>query len=351
MIAKLIKAGLLVLLFSSVQAAAQSYPASQDQFVNDYADLLSPEQEDRVRSKLLSLFATEGIEFTVLTIQSMSDFGHSGRIEPFATGLFNEWGIGNAQRNDGLLLLVSKDDRVLRIEVGAGYEQNLDATMKTVIDETIVPHFRQDNYGRGIEAGVTETILQVTGRYPGEQNSSWFGRAYGAVKRTLQWIGGWIWLLLVPAIPLGGKAIRRWRRYRPRQCPVDGSQMRMFLEETEDEELNAGQITEERLNSVDHDVWFCPTCDHITIESYKFWFSSYGACRECGFRTVEGQSRIIQSATYSSSGQRETDYSCHHCKAEYSVISTIPRKTRSSSSSSRSGSGGRSSGGGASGSW
>ncbi|WP_341367738.1 TPM domain-containing protein [Yoonia sp. BS5-3] len=154
----------MLLLLSLGTAFAQSYPADVDHYINDYANLLNDTEEDSLRATLDELYQETDIEFTVLTIPRMSQYGHDGSIETFATGLFNTWGIGDADRNDGLLLLVSRFDRELRIEVGAGYGDQLNGAMQYVIDKKIVPHFRVDDYPAGIEAGVTEIIYEVTGR-------------------------------------------------------------------------------------------------------------------------------------------------------------------------------------------
>lgn len=347
------QAAAVALLVLCGTAAAQTFPPDSGFYINDYADLLSSTEEDQLRTTLDNLYEARDIEFTVLTIARLNNYGHTGSIESFATALFNAWGIGDAQRNDGLLLLVSRFDRELRIEVGAGYGRDLDRPMKRIIDNDIVPYFRRDDYSGGIFKGVEQVIVEVTGTYPDEYDSSALQRTWNGFKRLLINLGWWLIAPFAALIPFAIRLIRRIQRNRPRICPNDGSRMRRYLEETEDNSLSPGQLVEERLESVDYDVWYCDRCDHVTIEGYRAWFSRYGACRECHYRTVEGDSRTVQAATYSSSGLRETDYSCHHCKARYTVQTTIPRKTRSSSSSSggRSRGGGRSSGGGASGSW
>ncbi|MEO0905112.1 MAG: TPM domain-containing protein [Pseudomonadota bacterium] len=343
-------AGVLCLWVST--AFAQRFPEDTDFYVNDFADLLTDSEEEELRAVLDELYTERGIEFTVLTIKRMSDYGHSGSIESFATSLFNTWGIGDADRNDGLLLLVSHLDRQLRIEVGAGYGDTLNDPMGRVIDTKIVPNFRLDEYADGIQSGVEEVIYQVVGALPGNYDASPLQKAWIGVKRFITNFGWWLLAPFAVAAPYVARLIRRIKRNRPRICPTDGSRMRRYLEETEDDSLSPGQLMEEQLESVDYDVWYCDRCGHVTIEGYRAWFSRYGACRECNFRTVEGDSRVVKSATYSSSGLRRTDYHCHHCDARYSVTKTIPRKTKSSSSrSGGSRGGGRSSGGGASGSW
>ena len=249
------------------------------------------------------------------------------------------------------MMLVARQDRVMRLEVGSGYGESKDIAMKDIIEGTILPEFRRDDYVAGISNGVDSVIHNLTGSWPGEYDAGPVRKAYGWLQRVLDAIGVWIWAFLAPLAAIPVQIYRRWKRNRPRICPIDGSEMTRLDEVWDDNHLQQGQITEEELKSVDYDVWQCPKCDHVTIEAYKAWFSRYGACRSCGYRTVEGDTTIVEPATTSSTGLKRIDYYCHHCHDSYSVTRTIPRKSKSSSSGGGSFGGGSSSGGGASGSW
>ncbi len=335
---------------TAISTQAQTYPDYTEIYVNDLAGLLPEQDEDRIRDKLKELRVARGIEFTVVTINRMSDYGHQGGIEPFATGLFNYWAVGNAERNDGVMLLVARYDRKLRIEVGSGYGVSKNAPMQRIIDEEIVPSFKRDDYVTGIEDGVDAVIFDLTGSFPGEYDANLAQKALSRGRRFLDWIGGWIFVILAPLLGFPVQAYRRWQRNKPRICPNDGSRMERLDEGWDDKHLQKGQITEEELKSVDYDVWQCPKCDHVTIEAYKAWFSRYSACRSCGYKTVEGDTEILQAATTASTGTKRIDYHCLNCDDRWSVTRIIPRKSSSSSSSGSFG-GGSSSGGGASGSW
>lgn len=340
-------------LLLALPVFAQSYPDYAELYVNDYANLLSPAQEKDIREDLTELRTKRGIEFTVVTIDMMFDYGHTGSIESFATGLFNYWGVGDASRNDGVMMLISRFDRKMRIEVGSGYGTSLNAPMKRIIDNTITPHFKADDYPGGIRRGVDAVIYELTGTYPGAIDGNILQRTQSKARRLIESLK---WALL----PIGGVAggfglylYRRARRYRARRCPVDGSKMQLLAEHWDDKHLKEGERREEELKSVDYDVWLCPKCEHLTIEAYKAWFSRYSACRACGYKTLEGTTTILQSATTTSTGSKRIDYDCHHCNESYSVTKVIPKVSKSSSSSGGSSSfgGGSSSGGGASGSW
>jgi len=332
--------------------AGGTLPGYVEVYVNDYRNLLGTDAETRIREKLINLYDRTGVEMTVLTIGTMRDFGHSGAIEPFATALFNAWGIGNAQRNDGVLVLIARDDREMRIELGAGYAASYDGRMQTVIDDGFLPAFRNDDYQAGIETGVDETIRSLTGTYPDEYDDSTLRLGWSRISHWLRQIGAWALGLLV--IPAGAALLwfRRYMRNRPRHCPDCRTIMLKAGEEADDAHLDGGQRLEEFLKSVDYDVWHCPDCGHMDINHYKSWFSAHGACPQCNYQTLSTKTTILQSATTSSTGRKQLDYDCAHCGYQDTETRTIPKVSKSSSGSSRSSfGGGSSSGGGASGSW
>lgn len=342
---------LFALLGTVSSIIAETYPTRVDPFLNDHASVLSAEDQDRVRQKLVEVMDARDIEFTVLIVDSLHSYGHAGQIEPYATRLFNTWGLGDAQRNDGILMLIAVNDRVMRIEVGSGYGLDFNTPLKNIIDTKITPQFKQGNFGAGIDEGVAQVIHTVTDTWPGEFEASESEKLFNASRRWVDRLGAWIYALVVPVIGAAGLMIRRWQRNRPRRCPNDGSKMERLDEQWEDQHLQEGQIAEEKLKSANYDVWQCMRCDHQIVEAYKRWWSRYSACRSCGFKTVESDTTILQSATRSSTGLKRIDYSCKHCDDSWSLRKTIPRVTSSSSSSGGSSGGGSSSGGGASGSW
>lgn len=345
---RVVRWAVLALLLIAAPIWAQSYPSPRDPYINDFGDLLSPSVETRLRAQMLALFEETDIEFTIVTMERMSTYRHFGEIEPFATGLFNTWGIGDADWNDGVMLLVVQRDRQMRIELGAGYSRADDRVVQRIIDEVVLPQFRSGNYEAGIERGAVRLMTDLREIRPERKTGflPW-------VRRSLEQLGYWL-LGVVGAIGAAGAWVaRQAARHRPRYCPKDGSKMTRLDEVTDNQHLQAGQVMEEDLGSVDHDVWLCGQCGHTVRESYQGWFSRHGACRSCGYRTLHGSSYVVTEATTSSSGLRRTDYTCQYCGNAYSSTETIPRRSESRSSGSGSGSfgGGRSSGGGASGRW
>ncbi len=329
-------------------ATAQTYPDERDPYVNDYADLLDDAQETDLRRKLIDLWQHREIEMTVLTIERRSDYTQNTTNETFATNLFNHWGIGDGTHNNGVLFLVSRFDRDMRIEVGRGYGTIKDAALKDIIDSIVIPYFKADRYADGITFGVDHTIREIAGVWPDQYDANAVTRLWTDLNA---WLGGFIFVVLAPIGWAIYRSYRAAQRRRPRRCPIDGSWMPRVLEEFEDKHLNAGQQKEEELASKEYDVWVCRTCNHVTIEGFQRWFSKQKLCKNCGFHTLESYSNeITEQPTQHSSGTKRTDFRCNHCNQAYPIFTTLPMISDSSSSGGSSG-GGSSSGGGASGSW
>lgn len=140
------------------------YPQPGAGYVTDIANLLTDEEEEEIEQWLWKVEEKEGVEIAVVIINSMKEYkGAPQTIESFATGLFDSYGIGNMPLNNGVLLLVSRNDRKLRIELGKFYGHTRDADAKKIIDGTIVPHFKNDRYAKGIKEGVKGIMLEFAG--------------------------------------------------------------------------------------------------------------------------------------------------------------------------------------------
>ena len=153
----------LFLLWLPVAGAAQSYPDYESTDINDFAGVLTDAEVGRsLKDRLVSLRRDKGIEMTVVTLPSQAPFAAPGAtLEEFATGLFNHWGVGDATRNDGIMVLVLPEDRAMRIELGAGYGRDWDAVAQDIVDDTFLPRFREGNYAAGIMAGSAEVIDRI----------------------------------------------------------------------------------------------------------------------------------------------------------------------------------------------
>ena len=135
-------------------------PPGENDFILDNAELINEEDLDEVLKIVRTLSQETATPIVVVTIDSMADHGGRGMsIEGFSHFLFNQWGVGHAKVNGedwntGILLVVSKGDRKARIELGAGWGHDKDRLCKQIMDEQIIPNFKQDKYSEGILAGV-----------------------------------------------------------------------------------------------------------------------------------------------------------------------------------------------------
>ncbi len=342
---------LLLPTLGGMGPAQAAYPAWQDAYVNDYGQVLSASEESQIKAQLSQFRDRTGVHAVLLTVNSIYDYGTGdAAIEPFATNLFNTWGIGDAVRNDGILLLVAPGDRKVRIELGSGYDRSYDRVAQAIIDDAILPQFRQGNISQGTAIGVNEIVKNFDPSQPPAVNP-----VLSLLPPALaQWVS--------PRLAIGGGLAaggagavsgffgwKRWRRYRQRTCPQCQTNLERLDEQADDRYLNAGQRTEESIRSVDYDVWVCPSCGHHEIFDYSHFGSGYQQCPGCRHKTMQVSSHTLVAPTEHRTGTAEVREVCRFCDRTHQYTRTIPRKT--SSSSSGSGGGGRSSGGGASGSW
>jgi uncharacterized protein len=149
----------VALLFFVTRAEALAVPKLEGR-VNDYADVLSPDAEQRINRTLEAHEKATGQQFAVLTIKSLE----GDPLEDFSIRTVEAWKLGREKQDDGLLLLVVKDDRKVRIEVGHGLEGSItDALSSRVIRSVIVPSFKTGDYARGIEGALNVLIRHETG--------------------------------------------------------------------------------------------------------------------------------------------------------------------------------------------
>ncbi len=196
-------------------------------YVSDFANILKPETVTQVNTVLTNFEANTGNEIAVVTIPTLEN---TYTIESYATELFEKWGIGKEKEDNGVLLLISRDTRELRIEVGYGLEGELtDLESKIIIDEIITPAFRLGDYDKGVVEGVSAitqsiqststprsagtgfmrfplslelllVLLVVLSRSLGSSKSWWLGGIIGGVMGAILFYSYWA----IPILALAG---------------------------------------------------------------------------------------------------------------------------------------------------
>lgn len=128
--------------------------------VNDYANIIGKNDEIEIENYLSSLDSQTGIQLVVLTIPSLEN----DSLENFSMKVVNNWELGQGGKDNGVLLLISYDERKIRIETGYGLEDKLtDMKSGLIIRNVIVPEFKLGNYSEGIKKGVRNIVGIVSG--------------------------------------------------------------------------------------------------------------------------------------------------------------------------------------------
>ncbi len=151
----------LLLFFLAPEAcwSLTTIPAFK-QRVTDLTGTLAINQKTQIEQQLSRLEIEKGSQLAVLIVNSTLPES----IEQYAIRVVDEWQLGRKNIDDGVLFLIAKDDRKLRIEVGYGLEGSIpDAIAKRVIAETITPYFKQGQFNKGISAGVNQLVSLVEG--------------------------------------------------------------------------------------------------------------------------------------------------------------------------------------------
>ncbi len=179
----------LLYLLMPAGAVAQSFPQPTG-YVNDFAGLLSSDTRAGLEEALRLFEQETTVEIAVVTLP---DLGGT-TVEDYASRLFERWGIGKVGVDNGVLLLVAKDERRVRIEVGYGMEPYItDAQTGRILDNEVVPNLRQENYSLGIVKGaraIAQTIKDSSYQ-PGSV------RPRSQANRIASAFGDKLWLLFL----------------------------------------------------------------------------------------------------------------------------------------------------------
>ena len=191
---------LLLTLFVSVCASAQiekvvpSRP-NPPRLVNDFTGTLTTEQIQALERKLVAYDDSTSNQVAVVILSTIGDYG----VEDVGLKILRDWGVGGKQNNNGVVLLIARDDRKVRIEVGYGLEGAIpDVTAKSIINHDIVPAFKQQNYYRGIDDAVNDIMKAAAGEYQAPQG-------YGSKKEKGSGLGALaIFIIIILVAIFGG---------------------------------------------------------------------------------------------------------------------------------------------------
>ena len=337
-------------------------------YVSNPDNVLSQAAVDSLDATLDSIWTKTTAEPAVVVID---DLPINYDIDSYATDLFRKWGIGKKDNNNGLLILVARNDRKAVIRTGYGMEGVLpDLVASRLLREEMFPRFREGDYDGGVIATVNEVERILTDpAYSEELKSKYANDAavadgalddfilvliivgvsallyvlfvYRSAKRKENKVERWetlkdkqlllnvsVWVTLLVTLPAFLLLLYFKHRVRAKTdpCPRCGHKMKKFNEKTDNLYLTPAQDLEERLKSVDYDVQQCPSCGYIAIDAFVNKKSKYKPCKHCGARAshIIG-SRILEPATNYSEGKGHSIYRCENCGGTETYLVTIPK--------------------------
>jgi len=331
-------------------------------YVSNPDGVLSDLTVARLDSMLYGLQRSTTAEVAVVVVDGIE----GGDIDTFGTDLFGKWGIGKKDNDNGLLFLVSKDDRKMVIRTGYGLEGIVpDLIGGRLIRNVAAPHFREGDYDGGVYAVVSELnnlisdpeyATEVMSEYGPESAVGSSDDDFSGRELFNMWLGagavmtvvlfGMFFMTLhstrkkdrydryqalsrieLPALVLSFLGIgipfiafmvilvsmRRLRTKR-RLCPNCRHNMHRLDEATDNQYLTPAQDTEEKLKSVDYDVWLCDNCGELDILPYVNKSSQYKVCPSCGARAcILRSKRVVRQPTYRTEGLAVKEYVCRNC--------------------------------------
>lgn len=208
----------LVLIFFLLPlvALAEQRPGPLSDTISDFASIIPSADEAEIRVLMREIREATGVHVVVVTMDRISNYGGWGEsVESYATALFNDWGVGDRVRNDGIMLLVVTGTRDTRIELGAGYGKAFDRRAREVMETAMLPQFREGRMALGITEGITATrdrIIEpfVKGEWVGLWRTILIGLGVIGGGTGLIFAGKAAWLAYVRCPKCAQPGLSRW---------------------------------------------------------------------------------------------------------------------------------------------
>ncbi|MFN2458133.1 MAG: YgcG family protein [Chitinophagaceae bacterium] len=190
-IAAVICVFLSVCAFAQIDKVIPQKPVPP-RLVNDFANVLTAEQEHALENKLVAYDDSTSTQIAVVTVRTTADYP----IEDVGLEILRRWGVGG-EKNNGIVILAAIDDRDISIRTGYGMEGAIpDITAKNIIENDILPNFRGENYYRGFDEGTNSIFRAAAGEYkaPAGYRNRNAGKGISMGKIILAFIILWIFL-------------------------------------------------------------------------------------------------------------------------------------------------------------
>lgn len=170
------------IFFLSTLVKAQDFPPPSRTLVTDFTGTLTDAQRQQLESKLVAFADTSSTQIAVVIMRSVGDYD----IADYGVRLAQQWGIGTKGKDNGILLLVAKEDRKVTIQTGYGVEGAVpDAIAFQIIRNIITPAFRQGDYFTGINRATDALISYTKGEFKAEPRKNRGGGGSGGLILTV----------------------------------------------------------------------------------------------------------------------------------------------------------------------
>ena len=161
--------------FAQISKVTPTRP-SPPKLVNDLAGVLTQEQIESLERKLVAYDDSTSNQVVVVTVKTTGDYV----IEEVALNILRTWGVGNKEKDNGIVILAAIDDRKVWIATGYGMEGVVpDITAQSIIDHDVLPNFREQNYYRGFDAATNSIIRAAAGEYTAPEGYAQRGKGRG----------------------------------------------------------------------------------------------------------------------------------------------------------------------------
>lgn len=358
----------------AVEDVENVHVKNRQRYVTDMAHVLSAQTVTKVDSILGDIWQQTTAEPVVVIVEDLD----GDDIDNYATELFELWKPGKKDKDNGVIMLIAINERESVIRTGYGTEGLIpDALAWGILNKTMHPYFRQGDYDRGVLAAATElhdvmtsdeARAELMSKYANDAEHDddgaqglftfylfmaggltigsliWYivllansrgkatAEAYHPFEQNKYTIIVFTFLTLGMMLPILGLWLLTMRHIRLKKhlCTNCGSRMNRLDEQTDNLYLTPAQDAEERLNSVDYDVWLCPTCNQTDVIPYINRQKNYSVCPNCGARTAALVSdRVLRQPTTRAEGLREKTFTCFNCHHTTRKNTPIPKVEQS----------------------
>ncbi|MDR1100854.1 MAG: YgcG family protein [Clostridiales bacterium] len=351
MIFKRLFAGLFALLIISGVVFAMPSPTNGF-YVNDFANILSEADRSDILSRATAFNAQNGAQIVVVTVTSLE----GQTIEQYANQLFNSWGIGDKDVDNGVLFLVAADERKMRIEVGYGLEGVLtDGTTGYILDEYVVPDFKQNNYSAGIIKGFDKILETISGDFvaPQTKNESAIKvlQLFREIGHILTYLCLWGMSLLLFVCPLWKKQLFNKKMNSPDiPTPINAVSDKNIIKKAKKNSIIwviLGIVLFVVIILLSEGFALLFALFYTLIVAGSLYTGRKYRCPNCS-SAMQFKHDVEYESTYHRTGQTRVYFHCPNCQNNYQDVILLPMKQARSSGGS---SGGWSVGGGGGGSF